>query len=81
MRGAGAWKNNQRISKVNEVPSQRLTWAMDRSMKQLPNFPHIQLKMEELAQQLNLEGLHILDQNGSVLNACSIKKANWKTNR
>ncbi|MFK7778333.1 MAG: inositol monophosphatase family protein [Gimesia sp.] len=72
MRGAGAWKNNQRISKVNEVPSQRLTWAMDRSMKQLPNFPHIQLKMEELAQQLNLEGLHILDQSGSVLNACSI---------
>ena len=72
MRGAGAWKNNQRIPKVNEVPNQTLTWSMDRSMKQLPNFSQIQIKMEELAQQMNLEGLHIFDQSGSVLNACSV---------
>lgn len=72
VKGSGAWKNHQRLSSINEAPAQTLTWPMDRSMKHLPHFPLIQTKMEELAQELNLEGLHILDQSGSVLNACSV---------
>ena len=72
----GAFRNGTRIesaiSTSSDQESPTLTWAQDRSMKQMPGYNKVAEAMEDLAKELGFDGLKIFDQYGSVLNACTV---------
>lgn len=75
-RGGGAHRDDRPIEAVTgSVGSPRLTWSMDRSMKQLPNFDSLRESIEALAHRLGLESVAIFDRAGAVLNACRVTRS------
>jgi len=72
VKGQGAYLNGERISTNPSVPDQpKLTWLMDRSMKQLEDFPQISEEMEALAADFGCaDGLRVIDHAGAALNGC-----------
>ncbi|NRB75170.1 MAG: inositol monophosphatase [Verrucomicrobiales bacterium] len=74
LRGGGAFQDSHPIRCPEEPTGTHLVWCMDRSMKQAPNFPETKQAVEQLAEDLGLEGIWTFDQAGSVLNACLITR-------
>lgn len=72
LKGSGAFVNGDPIPKISAGSPSHLTWAMDRSMNQTACYPELLKAMESLASELGLIGVRILDQFGSVLNACQV---------
>tara|TARA_R110000850_G_scaffold150868_6_gene273690 strand:- start:854 stop:1744 length:891 start_codon:yes stop_codon:yes gene_type:complete len=71
-KGGGAFRNELAISPPPAEQSSILTWAQDRSMKQMPGYDKVAESVEEMAKRLGFDDLHIIDQYGSVLNACTV---------
>lgn len=75
LKGSGAFINGEPIPKNSEGTPTHLTWAMDRSMNQIACYPQLVEAMEAVASELGLIGVRVLDQFGSVLNACEVTQA------
>lgn len=68
LKGLGAFKNGDPIPATIATEETKLTWLMDRSMKDLEIFPQVVEAMERLAAESGYAGLAVIDHAGAALN-------------
>lgn len=69
-RGSGALMNGQPFPTASERRDTPLTWLMDRSMKNLANYPQIADTAQRLALEAGYSALKRIDHAGAALNGC-----------
>jgi len=72
VRGQGAFRNGQpwAFSSPDFTTEKSLTLVCDRSLTQQPNYPNVIEALEQMASQLGLAGVHVINQGGAAMNAC-----------
>jgi len=72
VRGQGAFRNGQpwTLPSLDVTTEKSLTLVCDRSLTQQPNYPNVIEALEQMASQLDLAGVRVINQGGAVMNAC-----------